>query len=249
MSATSPRAPAPQIRRARPSSRVLTFALFSAMYAVGVVGAGVALGLSVPSVVVASGAFVVASAVCGILLRSHHAHVRLGAANAVTLLRLGIVAVLLAILLAPTVAPVAVIALAAVALCLDGVDGFLARRQGLQSRFGAAFDMEVDSALALILSVLAAFGPAGPAALLLGLPRYLFGVAALALPWLNAPLAPRFSHKAICVIQILALIVLQLPMLSPWAAVGIVVATFALLVWSFAVDIVQARAARARSMT
>ncbi|GAA1854942.1 CDP-alcohol phosphatidyltransferase family protein [Microbacterium koreense] len=249
MSATSPRAAAPEIRRARPSARALTFALLSAVYAVGVVCSGVALGLPAPSVVVAVGAFVLASVVCGILLRSHHGHVRLGAANAVTLLRLGIVAVLIAILLAPLAAPAVVMALATVALCLDGVDGFLARRQGLQSRFGAAFDMEVDSALALVLSVLAAFGPAGPLALLLGLPRYVFGAAALALPWINAPLAARFSRKAICVFQIIALIVLQLPTLPSWAALSIVGVTLALVAWSFTVDIFQARAARTRSTT
>ena len=57
-----------------------------------------------------------------------------------------------------------VIPLSIIALSLDGVDGALARRQMLESRFGAAFDMEVDSAFALVLSILAALGPAGPAA-------------------------------------------------------------------------------------
>ena len=45
-------------------------------------------------------------------------------------------------------------ALATVSLSLDGVDGWLARRQGLCSDFGGSFDMEVDSVFALLLVLL-----------------------------------------------------------------------------------------------
>jgi multidrug efflux pump subunit AcrA (membrane-fusion protein) len=41
---------------------------------------------------------------------------------------------------------------------LDGVDGWLARRHEIASRFGARFDMEVDALLILALSVLAGCG-------------------------------------------------------------------------------------------
>ena len=44
-------------------------------------------------------------------------------------------------------------ALATVALVLDGVDGRVARRTGTVSAFGARFDMEVDAFLILVLSV------------------------------------------------------------------------------------------------
>ena len=43
--------------------------------------------------------------------------------------------------------------LSAVALALDGVDGWWARRTGTCSAFGARFDMEVDAFLILVLSV------------------------------------------------------------------------------------------------
>ena len=38
---------------------------------------------------------------------------------------------------------------------LDGVDGWLARRSGIASAFGARFDMEIDALLILVLAVLA----------------------------------------------------------------------------------------------
>ena len=90
--------------------------------------------------------------------------------------------------LAGGAAPWAVFAVAALALALDGIDGWLARREGLTSGFGARFDMEVDSALALILALNAwAAGTAGAIVLLIGLPRYAFAAAALAFPWLDRP--------------------------------------------------------------
>src|ERR1051325_4296462 len=55
---------------------------------------------------------------------------------------------------------------------LDGVDGWLARRSGMSSAFGARFDMEVDALLIMALSALAwTHGKAGVWALLSGLLR------------------------------------------------------------------------------
>ena len=47
----------------------------------------------------------------------------------------------------------ALVALAVVALVLDAVDGWVARRTGTTSPLGARFDMEVDAFLILVLSV------------------------------------------------------------------------------------------------
>lgn len=211
------------------------------------VAAAAALGLPMPAVIGPAAALSVASVCCAVVLRRTHPHPRLGTANAITLLRLAIVGLLLSILFAGGVNAAIIVALSAVALSLDGLDGYLARRQGLTSRFGAAFDMEVDSAFALVLSVLAAFGPAGPLALLLGLPRYLLGVAGLALPWLNGALPPRYSRKVVCVVQLVVLIVLQLPGLAPWFALTLVAAVAGLLAWSFGIDIVHLFRTRTRS--
>ncbi|WP_343870512.1 CDP-alcohol phosphatidyltransferase family protein, partial [Caenispirillum bisanense] len=121
---------------------------------------------------------------------------RFGAANAVTLVRLAATAVLAAAavalpaaeLTAPAVAWT-LAALAAAALVLDGVDGWVARRQRLASAFGARFDMELDAAFMLVLAVLAwRMERAGGWVLAAGLARYAFVAAPLLLPRLRAPL-------------------------------------------------------------
>ena len=97
----------------------------------------------------------------------------LGPANRVTLGRATLVLALAALVPEPQVSINGgdwfIIGLATVALCLDGVDGWLARRTGNTTRFGARFDMEVDSALAAILALsLLAQGRAGPELIVLG---------------------------------------------------------------------------------
>ena len=128
--------------------------------------------------------------------------------------------------------------IAATALALDGLDGWLARRSGLASAFGARFDMEVDAALALILALHALAGTAvGPEVLLLGLARYAFVAAMAPWPWLARPLPQRFRRKAVCVLQLAALIVLLLPPLPPEAAVTLARIATVALAYSFGADI------------
>jgi phosphatidylglycerophosphate synthase len=175
-------------------------------------------------------------------LRRGFDHPTLGLCNVVTLARLALTAGLLAALGVPP--PLgAVFGVAAVALVLDGVDGWLARREGRVSAFGARFDMEVDSALALVLALTAlSAGTVGAAVLLIALPRYVFVIAGKGLPWLNAPLPERFSRKVVCVVQVGALVALQLPL----GAAGVVVAVVAgALAWSFGRDVVWLWRARA----
>jgi phosphatidylglycerophosphate synthase len=114
-----------------------------------------------------------------------------------------------------------VLAVAVVALGLDGIDGWLARRQGYVSEFGARFDMEVDSVLALVLAVSAAVaGGLGPAAILLGVPRYAFALALWACPGCAATCQSGSAAKLVCVVQLSALIALQLPILPTGLADG-----------------------------
>jgi phosphatidylglycerophosphate synthase len=172
-----------------------------------------------------------------ILMRRGYPHGTLGLCNVVTLARLALTAALLAPLAADA-APWGVFAVAAIALSLDGVDGWLARRDGMMSDFGARFDMEVDSALALILALNAwAAGSAGAIVLLIGLPRYAFAAAIMAFPWLDAPLPERFSRKVVCVVQIATLIALQLPPVAANVANPVVAAVAAALIWSFGRDV------------
>ena len=80
----------------------------------------------------------------------------LGAANRVTLTRATLVGGVTALVADALVGPASVAAtvgLAVVALVLDGVDGWVARRTGTVSALGARFDMEVDAFLILVLSV------------------------------------------------------------------------------------------------
>ncbi|MEM9787259.1 MAG: CDP-alcohol phosphatidyltransferase family protein, partial [Pseudomonadota bacterium] len=170
-------------------------------------------------------------------------HAALGLCNIATLGRLVIVAILLVALLDGVAPSWVTFSLAILALCLDGVDGWLARKQGLVSDFGARFDVEVDAAFALVLAVFAAVnGAAGAYVVLLGLPYYIFGAARRMFPWLNQPLPEKFSRKVVCVFQIAALIALQVPFLADgWLDPVIFAVTMALL-WSFGRDIVWLRA-------
>ena len=132
--------------------------------------------------------FAVGAAVAGRALGRSYPHDHLGFCNGITLGRLALTAALVAPLLAGAGASWAVFAVAVIALSLDGFDGWLARRQGYVSDFGARFDMEVDSMLALVLATSAAIASgAGAIAILLGLPRYLFAVAG----WVSAVDASR----------------------------------------------------------
>ena len=85
------------------------------------------------------------------------------------------------------------------------------------------------------------YSEAGP----LHLRQHLFGAAAVPLPWLSGPLPERYSRKVVCVIQLIALIVLQLPWLPAGLAMALTVAAVAVVAWSFAVDVVHLARQRA----
>jgi phosphatidylglycerophosphate synthase len=93
----------------------------------------------------------------------------------------------------------ALVALTSVALVLDGVDGRVARRTGTATPLGARFDGEVDAFLILVLSVLVA-RDLGTWVLALGLARYALLVAGWLVPWLAAPLPPRYWAKVVAAV-------------------------------------------------
>lgn len=163
----------------------------------------------------------------------------LGAANRVTLIRMvlvgGVTAIVVDSVMRPPSVP-ALVALAAVALLLDGVDGRVARRTGTVSALGARFDMEVDAFLILVLSVFVA-GSLGAWVLAIGAMRYAFGLAGWLAPWLRAPLPTSVARKAVAAFQGIALTVAGAGVVSHTAAFGIVLLALAALVWSFGRDI------------
>ncbi|MFK7793558.1 MAG: CDP-alcohol phosphatidyltransferase family protein [Devosiaceae bacterium] len=174
----------------------------------------------------------------GFGLSRTYPHARLGLCNIVTLTRLVIVAALAGALLSGLDPSWPIFLLAALALSLDGVDGWLARRQNLSSAFGARFDMEVDAAFALMLALLAgASGSAGPYVILLGLPHYIFLVAKFLLPWLGGALPDRYGRKVVCVAQLATLIALQLPFAISGSIDLVIIMVALALAWSFGRDI------------
>lgn len=164
-------------------------------------------------------------------------HNAVGWCNAVTMFRLMLVSVLISCLCIEPRSAWLIFGIALLAFCLDGVDGWLARREGYVSGFGARFDMEVDSLLALVVAVHALqSGSAGLLVICLALPRYAFYAGQWFLPWLNNDLPPRFSRKVVCVIQLGVLILLLLPIDIPFAD-AIMVTALAIVGWSFWLDV------------
>jgi len=104
-----------------------------------------------------------------------------GAANAVTLLRLVLVIVLSLALHGASGLLLGALVLGTFAL--DGVDGWLARRAGSASEFGAHFDMEVDALLVLTASTeLYLSGKFGLWILCGGVLRYLYVLSVALFP-------------------------------------------------------------------
>jgi phosphatidylglycerophosphate synthase len=174
-------------------------------------------------------------------LGRHHPFARFGAANQITTIRAMLVALIAALF---GEAPFPIVAAAAgmtslLATALDGVDGWLARRQRIASEFGARFDMEIDALLILVLAALVAqFEKAGAWVILSGLLRYLFVGAGAYWPWLQAPLMPSRRRQTICVIQILALTLAILPAVEPPLSTILAAAALGSLAYSFLVDTV-----------
>jgi phosphatidylglycerophosphate synthase len=171
-----------------------------------------------------------------LLFRRGYPHPSLGKGNLTTLTRMALVSSLLAPVFG-LAWPWLIVAIAIFSLILDGVDGQLARREQRVSDFGARLDMEVDSAISVVLALnVISLGAMGAIVMLLALPRYLFVLAARALPWLNAPLPESLARKVVCVIQVSGLIALCAPV---WPQV-LVLPSFALvallLLWSFGRD-------------
>ena len=81
------------------------------------------------------------------------------------------------------------VALAAVALVLDAVDGWVARRTGTVSALGARFDMEVDAFLILVLSGVRRRDVRPWWVLAIGAARYAFVAAGWLLPWMRGAAA------------------------------------------------------------
>ena len=172
-------------------------------------------------------------------LAAAHPFDRFGPANQATTLRVAAVAIVAGFLFerpTPDLAAAAA-AVAVFAAILDGLDGWLARSSRMSSAFGARFDLEVDALLIMALATLAwQHDKAGAWILLSGLLRYLFITGGFVWYWLRQPLPPSLRRQAICVIQVLGLIVAVLPVVRPPVSTIVAAVSLAILCYSFLVD-------------
>ena len=162
-----------------------------------------------------------------------------GPADLVTLTRATVacaVAALVADAFVGQPAVIALVTLAVVALSLDAVDGWLARRTGTASAFGARFDGEVDAFLILVLSVYVARS-VGAWVLAIGAARYVFAVAGWGLPWLRRQLPPRYWRKVVTATQGVVLTCVAADVLPRSVSYAALAVAAALLAESFGRDV------------
>jgi len=175
--------------------------------------------------------------------RTHHPHKHFGSANVVTTFRAATTVIIAAFIpsaeqLSPGIGMWAIAIAATVTLSMDGLDGYLARKTGLSSDFGARFDMETDALLGLVITLLLwQSTKVGVWVLGLGLMRYAFMLAAIGLPALRAELYPSMRRKVVCVVQVGSLCLMLCPWLSSTHATLLGLLALAGLTYSFATDI------------
>jgi phosphatidylglycerophosphate synthase len=196
--------------------------------------------LSVGFIMQSVAAFVGIAITLGLWLPQHLPWRRFGAANTITLLRGSLVALLSGFVgRSNEISTVdwVIIWTAIVVLLLDGADGWLARRSGMESRFGTRFDMEVDALFILALALLVLqSGRVGAWVVLSGILRYLFRIAGWLWPKLRNPLLPNKRRQTVGVIQMIALIVCLFPSVDPAAANLVAALALGLLTASFGAD-------------
>jgi phosphatidylglycerophosphate synthase len=135
------------------------------------------------------------------------------------------------------VSVMALVSLSAVALALDAVDGQVARRTGTDTPLGARIDGEVDAFLILLLSIAVAQDYGGWI-LAIGAARYALLLAGWLIPWLAAPLPPRYWRKVVAAIQGIVLTVAASGLLDRLIAMIVVAAAMLALAESFGRDVI-----------
>ena len=208
-------------------AQVLLLAVITSTVGVGGVGA----------VVGAACAVTLDAALARDLLRNPSE--RLGPAGWVTLARATLVigvAALTADSFARDVPVATLVALATLALVLDYVDGWVARRTATTSALGARLDGEVDAFLILALSVYVA-PSIGAWVLAIGAARYVFLVAGWLLRWMRAPLPRRDWRKVVAAAQGITLTIAAAGVVPPTLIRAALAVALTLLAESFGRDV------------
>jgi phosphatidylglycerophosphate synthase len=131
----------------------------------------------------------------------------------------------------------ALVTLSAVALVLDGVDGQVARRTGTATPVGARIDSEADAFLILLLSI-AVSQDYGGWVLAIGAARYALLLAGWLIPWLAAPLPPRYWGKVVAAVQGIVLTVAASGVVDRLTGMIAVAAALLLLAESFGRNVI-----------
>jgi phosphatidylglycerophosphate synthase len=131
----------------------------------------------------------------------------------------------------------ALVTLSAVALALDAVDGQVARRTGTATPLGGRMDGEVDAFLILLLSI-AVSQDYGGWVLVIGAARYALLLAGWLIPWLAAPLPPRYWRKVVAAVQGIVLTVAASGVVDRLTGMVAVAAALLLLAESFGRDVI-----------
>jgi phosphatidylglycerophosphate synthase len=131
----------------------------------------------------------------------------------------------------------ALVTLSTVALVLDAVDGKVARRTGTATALGARIDGEVDAFLILLLSI-AVSRDYGSWVLAIGAARYALLLAGWLIPWLAAPLPPRYWGKVVAAVTGIVLTVAASGLLDRRAGMVAVAAALLLLAESFGRNVI-----------
>ena len=135
------------------------------------------------------------------------------------------------------VSTTALVTLSSIALALDAVDGQVARRTDTATPLGARIDGEVDAFLILLLSI-AVSQDYGSWVLVIGAARYALLLAGWLIPWLAAPLPPRFWRKVVAAVQGIVLTVAASGVPSRLVGMIAVAAALLLLAESFGRDVI-----------
>jgi phosphatidylglycerophosphate synthase len=184
----------PTVRRAAILGLLATAALLgvvSATAGLGVAGwiTGLATGAAGPALLVTA--------------RRHSDQPSIHPADWVTLTRLVLIAGVTGLVADSFSRPVPVTALvtvSSVALALDAVDGQVARRTGTTTPLGGRIDSETGAFLILVLSIFVSQAY-GSWVLAIGAARYALLLAGALMPWLAAPLPPRYWGKVVAAVQ------------------------------------------------
>src|SRR5215813_4299318 len=131
----------------------------------------------------------------------------------------------------------ALVTLSTVALVLDAVDGQVARRTGTATSLGGRIDGEVDAFLILLLSI-AVSRDYGDWVLVIGAARYALLLAGWLVPWLAAPLPPRYWRKVVAAVQGIVLTVAVSGVPGRLAGMIAVASALLLLAESFGRDVI-----------